>query len=644
MTSKMNYVPVPIERELELQEVVMKSMGPSIKKIERKIHDAELFMHYQPTDIVEYKASWQGRLDALLHEEKVNNFPTIIDIRRDWKKQHPEPVVLSTGEVLDKKKEIAQEAARKAKKLARNIQKKSLSRLSKSREEHTSQNSSGLGRKPEGEVLRTIPNYYGVNTAVMNQTRVLKRIQGGYVGHMFPNSSLPPWIEPGHYHREQDSSLLSQSPGQFNVPFKTTERGPLFPVSEEEKQRPCASTRRRPRGGVIEETDDHCIPHYMRQIHTSAPDLNRSSSNPSADVSPWSNMSPASTIGLVSPIAGPRTSHSFKIGPLSHTGGEWVDDDKSKFLSNSDFSSLFSTFTPKSAVEVDDLIVNMKKLEDRKYRVKDFTRGALADRCATAGTDDVRSRPEMMALLQTLEKDPAHDDSTSTGSVLLHQGNAGVDTAALQLMYSPTESGILARRSSIVPVASPQTHSSSPPRKDTAKKRETPSYARLRAVDKANQRDKDDILLRPGSPNPFLKRGSLSTSHLSPSKIPSTSPSPASSSPAWRRKAPTPLANNNNTNTVQSLSPVMRSSRGRRHRSPYDANVIESLEVDLKGLLLAGPGVNVDGMADKYSPRVEDEKENHSVSVREGDQDHGNEESVDELNDNNSINSEDEIW
>ena len=100
--------PVPVDLEIELSKVMINEMSSSLKKFEKKLHDVELFMHYQPTKVEhgdgDDKVNWQKKLETLLREETVSNFPTLTEIRREWKKTHPDPVVLSTGEVLDKRK------------------------------------------------------------------------------------------------------------------------------------------------------------------------------------------------------------------------------------------------------------------------------------------------------------------------------------------------------------------------------------------------------------------------------------------------------------------------------------------------------------------------------------------------------------
>ena len=61
-------------------------------------------MHYQPLDSADEidKNNWNSKFDELLYDNTVAKFPEFHEIRSQWKKKHPDPVILSTGEIIDK--------------------------------------------------------------------------------------------------------------------------------------------------------------------------------------------------------------------------------------------------------------------------------------------------------------------------------------------------------------------------------------------------------------------------------------------------------------------------------------------------------------------------------------------------------------
>eukprot|EP01041_Mallomonas_annulata_P002028 gene2028-3944_t len=593
--AKANLEPIPIERDLELQDIVMKSMGQSIKRVGKKLHNVELFMHYQPSDHVEYADVWRHRLENLLHDESVVEFPTIVDIRRKWKKAHPDPVILSTGEVLDKQKELAEEAARKAKILARSIQKKSLIRLAKSRNDSHSGKSSGLGRKPEGEVLRIIHNYSGVNSACENGIRVLTRKQGLH-GSLELTSSLPTWIDPSHYHKDNESCLHERPDSSYKVAFVATGRSPLpnhphvvdNPKDSTSPNITISKSSPRRRTKIIKSDIDE-IPRYRRSLASS--DAIPHEFNP--HVSVWSTMSSTSTMDIPSITTGKQTPKNVYLGPLSYSEEILSSSSykRGQSIISDENQDLFSIISQKSSISIDEYILNLKKQEDRKYHPKDYTKGGLTLQIPKKKEDEIiEDRPMVKALLGSFRVDPKDDEPTAV-SIPAPIPATEITTSIVDRDEAKS------RRHKLSLPKGPRVHTSS-----------TNTMSKSVSVSEQSECKEENTRQLMGS-NSFT-----SYSSLSPLKLHTQT----------RLTRTTTFRNSSFGSPIdvknRYLSPVRNLSRRHSAKASRDGSLLlsDSPDINLKGLLLPGKGVIPDGTAAAacydYSPRDVNERPSSSTT------------------------------
>ena len=162
---------VEIDRQLELQEFMFKSVGTSIKKTKKKLHKYELTLQNQP-DLEFSSREVFEEFDRKLYGQLASNaptpFPSLISVKKEHKRKNPHPIYLSTGEVI---LSIEVKAAMERDRLSRVVSTRCIDALNDIRKNKHFGKSKTFGTEAEGEVLKTIKVTEGYKTRDIVLTR-----------------------------------------------------------------------------------------------------------------------------------------------------------------------------------------------------------------------------------------------------------------------------------------------------------------------------------------------------------------------------------------------------------------------------------------------------------------------------------------
>lgn len=367
-----------------------------------------------------------------------------------------------------------------------------------------------LGSKTEGEPIKVIKNYRGVNNSYGNdRTLVIKEGRNGKF--IPPTSSLPEWFHPGYYDAADKVYLQLRRPpsAAAKVPFKNTGR---YPSEEDDKEKtrkrlmqsrlnflqtaslagsqapvdslegtqgqdsltslspeyfyysiysksasPSQFTRSSPR---------YASPSKCDRPHSRLPETG--SFNPS---NPWSSSSSKSTIN--SPIhhghsLSPRTvylsSSSCSSLPTGHHEGYIAVDDLNSELfdrpstyrsslsslhSNTNVTTLYSDSGDRdvSLSTVDSVLLKAATREHSKYKVPDYTLGALDQQSISRLIIPPMEFPELDAEIDILSR-PKSPASSKVNHLIPLPNQKTIkekekEKQQLESLYAVTTSGIL---------------------------------------------------------------------------------------------------------------------------------------------------------------------------------------------------------
>ena len=145
-----------LDRSLDLHEIMLKSVDRSLKSTKKKLHKYELTLQNQPDfeksspkDFMEFDIN----LYTELKKSPPEKFPSLLHIKREFKRLNPHPIKLSTGKIV-----LSKEAKDKIEKdrLSRKISTRTLDALQELRKDKHFGKSKTFGTGKIGEVLRTV--------------------------------------------------------------------------------------------------------------------------------------------------------------------------------------------------------------------------------------------------------------------------------------------------------------------------------------------------------------------------------------------------------------------------------------------------------------------------------------------------------
>ena len=507
--------------------------------------------------------------------------------------------------------------------LARQLPRKSLEKLYESRKKKDFQSTKGLGGRPEGEVIATIKNYSGANTSLDGDTRVLRS------KHHIPSSleimtSLPTWITPDYYfNKEKNTSLNSKGDRFYQSPFRSSprkdflhEHAPTSATDSNELHIHGNSSSRRRSSNFDNEFN---TPHYgtPKSCH-------RTHSAPSEELSTWSKVSPKSTMTTRPPYSGIPSPRNAILGPLFAGSGSGHDtmESKDRFISTTNSSSMDSSkgADPNATsrqLHLDSVLQKLQKRENRRYKVKDYTLGGLSNHQSNAPNEhpylghssksmhDVINRVEVQQMLNELfghtevevECTPA-----SSPLAMTMNGNGNGNDEVFETTLGRKNKPLMESSS---PTPKLKASTSSPANLNTNSGR----FSVTRSSDMLSNTSVSAILSLKDT-KLLDSKGSGSESSLRTS----TATDDNNDKNRFQKSNYVNLALAESKLGYQSsclsnnrrISRHRLHSRGHVHSSEGGKNPRTTSngadDVDLKGLLLRGPGVNIDGNAHLYSP------------------------------------------
>lgn len=204
--------------QITLYERRLSTSIKHIKTTKKRLNDAELLFNLYPTDDgdIDDVAKWEGQIRCLLDTKVSLDLPSITDIHsisassqsksRNSHNNTYESTSKSHGS-NDKKKWINSKTI-KGLEAMRNFKRFGPCTFA-------------FGPKLEGQVLRTIDDYNGLNS-IYTKSRTLVRKDARLSSSM---SSLPPWIGCGYYDLNTSTEYLDQRPDSaYQVTFKAISR------------------------------------------------------------------------------------------------------------------------------------------------------------------------------------------------------------------------------------------------------------------------------------------------------------------------------------------------------------------------------------------------------------------------------------
>lgn len=278
---------VPLERDLDMKDKQKAMLKSSIKGAKKKLQEYEVTLQLNRG-----KVEKGGILDQILTKNRPQKFPSMSKLQNDYKLKNPRPIRLSTGEVVLTR--VEQEELERERK-SRVVPVEALAKLEEVRKNKTFGVTSYFGGKVEGESLKTIKNYKGMNQYERG-ARTLTR-KGPWFPH-YNTSSIPRWFCPGYY--DYDDQVIKPKKVTPNLE-KQVWRNPK--TSEEFKQERMEIAKRneeyfrrvQERNGKLVEP-----PRYATPSVCSRPHSNEEASLMSI-TSPFSVLSAESTMGLPHP-------------------------------------------------------------------------------------------------------------------------------------------------------------------------------------------------------------------------------------------------------------------------------------------------------------------------------------------------------
>ncbi len=269
--------------------------------------------------------------------------------------------------------------------------KKTLDRVNEEQKQKSSGLTITMGSKPEGELLRVVKNYSGANT-IYTSERPLIRKSGKFKNSQ---SSLPDWIGPGTY--DSDKFIYKARPSSsYEQIFKVTGRSHRSADEIKDEMLEHQSLIESYRSEIVK------TPHYaLRSSATKSRELSPTGRQSPAKSplygqeqgdNPWCRVSTSSTIGRptimsrqMSPVNVKMPSHESETLVYRGTLLEMLNSKsgfaKSKGFGESasmDSKSLHSTGEGVSLDRSESVIRKMKRRDDRKYQLKDYSRGGLS--------------------------------------------------------------------------------------------------------------------------------------------------------------------------------------------------------------------------------------------------------------------------
>jgi len=279
---------VPLVRDLEMKDRQKALLKMSMKNAKKKLQKFEMSLQMNRGNM----KKGEKELEQILGENRPQVFPSLKQLERNHKVKNPRPIRLSTGEIVLTR--VEQEEMEKDRR-SRVVPVEALAKLAEARKDKTFGVTSYFGGKLEGEALRTVKNYNGMNQYERGQ-RTLQR-KGAWFPH-YQESSAPKWFYPGYY--EYDDEVIKPKKFTPNFEKQTPRHGKTSEEFKEERMKVAAANQEYFRrvqersGKFVEE------PRYATPSVCSRPHSNDEQSLMSV-TSPWSVVSAESTMDLVDP-------------------------------------------------------------------------------------------------------------------------------------------------------------------------------------------------------------------------------------------------------------------------------------------------------------------------------------------------------
>ena len=359
--------PVALHRNIDLKDEQNSLMKSSLKQLKKKVHRFEWTAQVRQ-ETKEGETKQNQELDTILNSVKPKKLPTLKAIIKVHNVKNPLPIKLSNGEIVLTTKE--KEAYRREQK-SKTLSLKTLNALKEARSNRTYGITSYFGGKIEGQELKTIHDYEGLNTFDRG-SRTLKR-KKPFFHHLAVPPNLP-WFHPGYYdngnlHKKDKVDTLN-----FNRMTWRNKKG-ADEFREERKQIAEKNMKffkksLEDRGELPEEKS------YAASIEINSVFKDLNEAELESLRSPFSRMSAKSTIGLVHPES--RDQPIPRVNMLTRPSDalESMKPDKNNDLSSYDTIQHDGKYY--FAEPIASTAKTLVKLHERmERRPKDFLRGSL---------------------------------------------------------------------------------------------------------------------------------------------------------------------------------------------------------------------------------------------------------------------------
>ncbi len=202
---------------LEIHQEMLKSTGSSIARLKKRLKDTNMAFQLKPPEDEKMEVwKWEKKIHEMVGNKETYDFPSVMEIKRARAKREQDQ-----AESNAEKDRI--ESDRKA--MHASLAKEANRKLGLLREHKKFGKANTFGGPVEGESIKTIENYKGMNS-IYDGVRTLVRKNGVFT-RQTGASEIPPWIGPQYYSnldpKELAHGLFPDSISE--IPFKSLTSG-----------------------------------------------------------------------------------------------------------------------------------------------------------------------------------------------------------------------------------------------------------------------------------------------------------------------------------------------------------------------------------------------------------------------------------
>jgi len=174
---------------LEIYEAMLNSTGSAISRLKKRLKDTNMAFQLKPPEDEKFEVLlWEQKIHAMVHHKEKFDFPTVMDVKRARAKREQ-----GMAEKNAEKDRLDEDRRAMHAALAKEANRK----LNILREHKNFGKANTFGGPGEGQAMRTIEGYTGMN-CVYDGERTLIRKDGRFTRQVGA-SEIPPWIGPQYY-------------------------------------------------------------------------------------------------------------------------------------------------------------------------------------------------------------------------------------------------------------------------------------------------------------------------------------------------------------------------------------------------------------------------------------------------------------